>query len=284
MPEGPEVKYLVDKLNRKLKNEKIVDINIINGKYKKTPIKNLNKLHFPLTIKKISCHGKFIYWEFKNNDYIMFNTLGMSGWWIYNYYHDPNDKHNNVELQLPGDNNSVYFNDFRNFGNISFETKDKLEKKLKELGPDILSKKNEYEIFRERIERKRNDTYIAVTLLDQKVAAGCGNYLRAECLYIAKISPYRKIKDITEEEYKKIWDILRQLGWTYYNEKKGKELGIINNKYKLINKIKKSGPSKYKPEEGKFLVYRQKVDPDGNKVYSEQIGTRTIHYVKNIQN
>lgn len=278
MPEGPEVKYLVDKLNRKLKNKKIYNINIKNGKYKKFPIKNLNKINFPLTIKKIYCHGKFIYWEFKDNDYVMFNTLGMSGWWIYG---PDDDKHNNVEFKLK--NNSVYFNDYRNFGNISFETKDKLQKKLKELGPDILNTKNEYDIFRQRIERKRNDTYIAVALLDQKVAAGCGNYLRAECLYIAKISPFRKIKDVSEEEYVKIWDILRQLAWVFYNESKGTKYGIINNKYKLINKFKKSGPSKYKPEEGKFLVYRQKVDPNGNKVHSEQIGTRTIHYVKSVQ-
>ena len=35
MPEGPEVKYLVDNLNKELKGLKIVDINIRGGRYKR---------------------------------------------------------------------------------------------------------------------------------------------------------------------------------------------------------------------------------------------------------
>ena len=35
MPEGPEVKYLVDSLNKKYKNKYISDINILGGRYKR---------------------------------------------------------------------------------------------------------------------------------------------------------------------------------------------------------------------------------------------------------
>ena len=55
--------------------------------------------------------------------------------------------------------------------------------------------------------------------MDQKVAAGCGNYIRSECLYISKISPFRKIEDLKDNEIKRIWDVLNQLGF-YYNEKR----------------------------------------------------------------
>ena len=41
--------------------------------------------------------------------------------------------------------------------------------------------------------------------MDQKVAAGCGNYIRSECLYIARVSPFRRVKDLSEEEIYKIW-------------------------------------------------------------------------------
>jgi hypothetical protein len=37
---------------------------------------------------------------------------------------------------------------------------------------------------------------------------------------------------------------------------------------------------KYKPSEDKFLVYRQKEYSNGNKVTSEKLNNRTIHYVK----
>lgn len=35
MPEGPEVKLLVDKLKRKITNKDMLDIKILNGRYKK---------------------------------------------------------------------------------------------------------------------------------------------------------------------------------------------------------------------------------------------------------
>ena len=276
MPEGPEVKYLVDYLNKQLKNNKITDIIIHGGRYKRH--KNLYnenlKIIFPLKINKIECHGKFIYWDLEK--YILFNTLGMSGWWIYE-----KEKHSNIEFKLS--KCSIYFNDYRNFGTLKFCTRDNLDKKLKELGPDILTLKDEKENFKKRLDKKRNDTTIGAAIMDQKVAAGCGNYIRSECLYIAKVSPFRKVKDLSEEEIFRIWEILNQLGWFYYDEKKGIKLGIINNKYKLNSKMKKHGPSKYKREQGYFLVYQQNVDPLGNKVYTEKINSRTVHYVKELQ-
>ena len=33
MPEGPEVRLLIDKLNKKLKNKKIKNVQILGGKY-----------------------------------------------------------------------------------------------------------------------------------------------------------------------------------------------------------------------------------------------------------
>ena len=66
-------------------------------------------------------------------------------------------------------------------------------------------------------------------------------------------------------------------------KKKGKKLGIINSKYVLQNKYLKHGPSNYKRDQGYFLVYRQEKDPFGNKVISEKINSRMVHYVNNIQ-
>ena len=80
-----------------------------------------------------------------------------------------------------------------------------------------------------------------------------------------------------------IWEVCRQIGWYFYDEDKGKKLKIINGKYKISAKYKKTGPSKYKPEADYFLVYRQDKDPIGNKVIHEKIKDRMIHYVKKIQ-
>lgn len=277
MPEGPETKYLVNWLNKDLKNKVLKTIKIHSGRYKRhLPPKNFNKIKFPLIIENINCHGKFIYWTFKDNEMVLFNTLGMSGWYQYD-----NDKHNNIEFVF--DNFSIYFNDYRNFGTLIFCYKDNLKNKLKTLGPDILSENNNTNEFLKRIDRKRNDTIIGAAIMDQKVSSGVGNYIRAEALYLAELDPFKKIKNISKEQLIELWNILKQIGWFYYDENKGKKLKIINNKYKLYNLYKKFGPSKYKRNQGFFLVYQQKKDPLGNIVSVDKINGRTIHYVKKIQ-
>lgn len=278
MPEGPEVRLLVDKLNLKLKGNEIIKINVLGGRYLRTN-KSYNILHNK-KIEKIKCYGKFIYWLFENSDIVLFNTLGMTGWWEFN----ENNNHNHIEFQLKKNNSniSIFYNDPRNFGTLIISNKERLLYKLDKLGADIFNI-NDIEIFKSRLNKKRDDTMIASALLDQSVAAGCGNYLRAECLYIAKISPFRELKNLTIDEINKIWNILVQLSWYYYNENKGRKLGIINNKYELSAIYKKTGPSLYKPIDGTFHVYRQNKDTLGNKVYSKEINNRTIHYVPSLQ-
>ncbi len=281
MPEGPEVRLLVDKLNRKIKNKTIKNIEILGGKYLRKKA-NFNNL-IGLKIKSINCYGKFIYWLFYNSTIVLFNTLGMTGWWDTKNLEDP---HNNVKFILTSSNDdiNIYFNDPRNFGNIIISNENELQKKINKLGADILTKdKNEADKFIIRLDKKRDDTMICSALLDQNVIAGCGNYLRAEALYIAKISPFKTIRKLSIEDEIKLFDILNQLAWFYYDEEKGKKLGIINDKYKLSALYKKTGPSRYKPESGFFHVYRQLEDTLGNKVMKKEINNRTIHYVPSIQ-
>jgi formamidopyrimidine-DNA glycosylase len=246
MPEGPEVRQIVDLLNKKLKNKEIKKIDILGGRYSKNTLKkpDFTKLN-GLIIESINCYGKFIYWKFKNNDIVLFNTLGMSGWWVFDEM-----PHNNIKFII--DNINIYFNDPRNFGTFIISNQINLNKKILLLGADIFNINN-LDLFIERLNKKRDDLMICTVLLDQNIIAGCGNYLRAEALYIAKISPFRTIKNLLNDEINMLWDILVQLAWFYYNEDKGRKLNIIKNhrlKYNLSAQHKKSGPSKYKPDEG----------------------------------
>lgn len=273
MPEGPEVKYLTNFLNNNTKNKKLKKITINSGRYvKHGPPKgflNFTK-ELPLKINSVKCYGKFIWWEFENSDTTMWNTLGMSGWW--NYL--DGEKHNNLTFKI--DNENLYFNDVRNFGTFIFCDKKSLEKKLEKFGADILiddpNKDRGLSLFQKRIDKKRSDTFIATALLDQNIAAGCGNYIRAEVLYLAKISPYRKLEDLNDDEIKKIWNLLQQVAYHYYNKNLGKKLGIIDGKFKFAEDYKRQ-----------FLIYRQEKDPFGNEIKREKIKDRSIHYVPKVQ-
>jgi DNA-formamidopyrimidine glycosylase len=271
MPEGPEIKYITNYLNNHIKNKIIKKITINNGRYKKhRPPKNFTNFidSLPLKVSSVNCYGKFIWWEFENNDITLWNTLGMSGWWNFN----EKDKHNNISFYI--ENDILNFNDVRNFGTIIFNNKSCLQQKLSKFGPDIL----DYNInkgltlFKKKIEKKRDDMFIASLLLDQTVASGSGNYIRAEVLYLANISPFRKLKNLKPIEIKIIWNLLQQVGFYYYNKKLGIKLGIIDGKYKFAEYYKR-----------RFLVYMQETDIKGNKIVKQKIKDRTIHYVPTLQ-
>jgi DNA-formamidopyrimidine glycosylase len=274
MPEGPEVKIITDELAKRLVGKYLTNISILAGRYKTHgPPKNYEKMIqlLPLKILSINAYGKFIWWEFADTDLTLWNTLGMTGWWQLK-----KEPHNNIEFfykrtLTSGKLSSVYFNDQRNFGTFIFDTKKNLEKKLGEFGPDILSlDKKTSNRFYNLVKDKSKA--ICEILLEQKITAGCGNYLRADALYLAEINPFTLAKDLSEKKIKELWNILNQLAWFYYNKTQGIKNKIIDGKYKFADSFDRV-----------FLIYSQTTDPLGNKVKKEQVKDRTIHWVQTLQ-
>lgn len=281
MPEGPEVKKMSTKVNNMVSNLKLVNVKINNGRYLKKLPTNYEKFKssLPLTVKNVNCHGKFMWWEFKDknnedSDITLFNTLGMTGYWT----KEDDLKHNNVSFIFQ-DNYNVHFNDYRNFGTIILCDKENLAKKLKTLGPDLLAidknlKNKEHqmlgvELFKKRLERKRKDTMIASALLDQKVASGCGNYIRADILYLAKVDPFKEIGKLSNSEIELIWYLMRQIAFNNWNKNLGLKYGVVDKKFKFAEDYNRH-----------FFVYMQENDINGKLVYREKLNGRTIHYVK----
>lgn len=280
MPEGPEVKKTVDYL-LKYKNYTINKITINSGRYTKKNFKMQDKLldDLPLKIFDVKCKGKFIYFKLSNDMYI-FNTLGMSGYWTNNTI-----KHNNITLHISKNKTKkeIFFNDVRNFGTIMYQTKKDLDNKLKCLGVDIIEDYNNIEMFKNRLERKRDDAMIATALMDQKVTAGCGNYIRAEVLYHSKISPYRKIRDLSKENIKDLWYYLTRIAWIFYDADNAIIKGLLSKKdiiYKTYIDSNKYNNNGYYTN---FVVYMMDKDSYGNIIIREKIGDRTIHWVPKIQ-
>jgi formamidopyrimidine-DNA glycosylase len=151
----------------------------------------------PLIVESIDTHGKFMWWTLIDNSgahWFMHCTYGMSGGW----YKEAN-RHTCFYVEI-GDNR-VFFNDPRHFGTIKFiKGHAEHKKKLKTLGPCIYDTHLTLEIFAEKMLKKPSKT-IAESLMDQATVAGVGNYLKAEILYRSRISPWRKVIDVTADEY-----------------------------------------------------------------------------------
>ena len=124
--------------------------------------------------------------------------------------------------------------------------------------------------------KKNLDKAIGIVIMNQKVISGVGNYLRADILYLSKISPFRKVNKLNDEELREIFKNCKILTWGDYDYKKAKKLKIINKTTKL--------PCDY---DRMFFVYYQDEDIHGNKVIKKELfegsQKRFIYYVPEIQ-
>ena len=299
MPEINEVRQYANFLLSKLKNTNILEVNILNGRYKKHgPFHGYEKLKHNLPIKLIDVKtkGKFLYMIFFSHDQkiYLFSTLGLSGGWIYkkngenSKYEHPNlleyldkknidsymttsIKHLNVEFKT--NHGSMYFYDTLSFGTLKvIDSEDELNKKLNVIGPDIMDV--DYTGFHEQINKKKNlNKVIGIVIMDQKTISGIGNYLRADILWMCKISPFRKVNKLSEEELKLIFHNSKVLTWGQFDKKQAIRSKIITKKDKL--------PSDYNRD---FFVYYEDEDIYGNKVIKEELyegsQKRFIYWVK----
>jgi formamidopyrimidine-DNA glycosylase len=237
--------------------------------------KDKNKCH-----SKISFNGKqtdiSIYYMKKDVGYYCYPRVleyisnhDMSSW----FEHALNNL--NVEFELD-DDSKIYFYDQRNFGTMKIITdKAELDKKLNELGPDMMD--ISLDNFKKAITKGTNvKKAIGNVIVNQKLVSGIGNYLRADALWMAKISPFRKVSELTDNEIQLLYKSVRGLMWGDYNLEYAKEKSYVSKDIKI--------PSDYKRN---FFVYMQKKDPDGNIVSADELfegsQKRTIHWVENIQ-
>ena len=298
MPEIVEIKKYCDFIKKQVLNKKVKSIKILGGRYKKhgkfEGYKNFLE-ELPLKLLDVNSKGKFIYITFEDN-FTLYCTLGLSGGWTFkkknsdkykfpeimeflnvkdiDEYRDKSLKHLNIEFEF--EVGTIYFFDMLSYGTISiYNDEKKLEKKLKTLGPDIMDKNTTYDIFEEQIMKQENKK-IGNVIVNQKLISGIGNYLRADILWVAKISPHRLVKNIETKELKKIYQASRDLTWGDYDIKEGKKLKILSKHPKL--------PRDYERD---FFVYYENEDINGEKVKKEELyegsQKRMIYWVPSVQ-
>lgn len=284
MPEGPEIALTAEILYNKLKNKTLVSFHFVSGRYadgrtKPNGFVQFNK-NLPMTISKINSKGKLLWWKFKsenNVNWYMWNTFGLTGMWS---FFEPNSWRATLTCS---DGTIAYYSDQRNFGTFTFsDDADDLINKLSELAPDFLKNTD--------IDFDKLLTYnkpIVEVLTDQKkLGSGIGNYLVAEILYRAKLSPHRIASELNSGE------ISNLKHWVAYTIKLAYDSNNVGYMINLESESSKIGRKNYHPEikfkksdsEFRFEVYRQKLDPAGNKVTVEKRkGDRSIYWVKDVQ-
>lgn len=261
MPESSECRIITDQLNCVFNSQSLLNIKIVGGRYLKQPLQRLPELTYPLSKTQFNCKGKFLYWTFKD-DIVLFFTLGMTG-----SFGTPS-KHSAIRFFF--DEGHIDFIDIRRFGTFKISNGDGLNKKLSSLGWDILRDEIPKDVI--SITRKHNDKTVAELLMDQKVAAGIGNYIKCECCYRAKILPTRLVSSLSDDEIISMYreaKLVAEEAYKYGGATIKTFADMHGNTGKFFDK---------------FQVYGRKTDPYTNLV--KTITTkdkRTSYYVEEIQ-
>lgn len=259
MPEGPEVTVMMRLLRNQILNKNIKFTMIKNSTKFKT-IPSTIDIHaiFPLQVIDVSNNGKLSYITFADGNnvskkYYLTQTYGLKGGW----YKAHNDS-SRFCLELD-DNTKFYYNDSSNYGSQLF-TSDKCEfdKKMTSRGLD-LQKVTDSDSFTSELSKlieRKIEWNICKFLMEQKLLSGIGNYLKCEILYNARISPFRKLKDLSSKD-------IRQLSISIidvYNE----ALNANGRTFKYSDLISK--------EECTFIfnVYEKKIDQNGLTIFCEK--------------
>lgn len=295
MPESAEVTLTHLYLDTKLKDKWITNIIVIGGRYKRhSGIKGFDifSKNFPLEILKLNSWGKFMWFELEDinhKKYYILNTFGLSGRWSFE-----KDKNSNVQFEILDKETKktydLYFIDPRNFGTLQFTDKKKdLADKLKKLAPDFLKTNFTEKEFYDRYmtflkkSKKRQDMPIIKILMGQQISnglgSGLGNYLAPEILYRAKISPHRKLKDLSKND---VYELSRQIKYVTKLCYLANDTGYMVHLKEFVNNqrynVKKGIYPNYHPdvkimdnEKFAYQVYQQEKDPYGNIVKAEVI-------------
>lgn len=280
MPEGPEVKIMVDNIKRLALGHTLKKVEIINEGFRKKT-KDLDKFTVQKVVQ-VESKGKFGYIMFENKTAIGM-TFGMTG----NIRLEPTEqqlqtrgetkeqymKHCKVKflvIDQDGKETTFYFHCMRNFAWIWFLNSSELGKKLSTIGPSILDNQIDRKIL---IARWRKDhKNICEVLMEQKFISGIGNYIKSEILYSTKVHPESKVKNLTDDDLWNLYLAARAIAADAYHDG-----GASLYTYTGI-----SGDQS--PFKLKLQVYNRTVDPGGRSV--KKINTpdkRSTHWVPEIQ-
>jgi formamidopyrimidine-DNA glycosylase len=205
MPEGPEVRKYADALDNALSGRALVSLEARTKEARKWLHENEQRLR-GRKVERVVSHGKHLL-GYIEGGFFFHSHLMMWGRW---FTVGPNkgrgkskllevpekDRRERARVVVQGAAAILLSAPIFNVG--EGDPYEKIEI-LATLGPDALPYRGPFDAqeFLRRL-RQHNDESIGAALLDQRIVAGLGNYLRAEVLFACKLNPWRTVSDLTQ--------------------------------------------------------------------------------------
>lgn len=220
MPELPEVETIKNDLESKIKGKTIADVEILLDKIINVPTKGFIKTLKGAKITNIERRAKILIITLSNNFSLLIH-LKLTGQLLYEsgiknkelgiIVKNPKYKYARVVFFFKG-GSALIFNDLRKFAYIKLYRQEKIGEALgkEKFGPEPLSPDFTLEKFRE-ILAKYPKRVIKQFLMDQAIVAGIGNIYSDEICFYAKVLPTKRVKDLSEEQIKKLYDGIKTI-------------------------------------------------------------------------
>ena len=200
MPEGPEVRRYADAVDAVLTGHTISSFDARTREARKWLEANGSRL-MGRRVLSVRSHGKHLVGKIEGGFYFH-SHLMMWGRWLTFVGHAPVevDRRERARVAVEGGGAIMYSGPIFNVG--KGDPCERIEH-LETLGPDVLPYEGVFDEaeFRRRLQLPENrDSTIGVALLDQRIVAGLGNYLRAEVLFFCRLNPWAKVGQLNKRE------------------------------------------------------------------------------------
>ncbi|MEK7595621.1 MAG: DNA-formamidopyrimidine glycosylase [Patescibacteria group bacterium] len=208
MPELPEVETIVRELQNTITGKAILKIWIEQG-YKVQPNSSkfsdsLEKSH----IEKVERLAKNIVITLFKKDFFLVFHLAMTGRILLRNISDSKDAHTRVKITFV-DQTELRFCDVRMFGSARILSKKELITLKQKYGPSPFHKDLTASKLMAILSSK--NTIIKRALLEQELISGLGNIYANDSLFMAKIHPEAKTRQLIRDDYQRLLSAMKQI-------------------------------------------------------------------------
>lgn len=222
-------------------------------------------------INDIDRYGKWLI--FVLDDYYLLSHLRMEGKYFIKDASDELNKHEHVVFKLD-DGRELRYMDVRKFGKMHLIPKDKIKDigPLIDLGLEPWDKKLDVSYLKDKYKNKKLP--IKSVLLDQSIIVGIGNIYADEILFLAKINPYVRAMDLSDNDLFNIIKYTKEI-----LEKAIREGGTTIRSYSSVNGVH----GLFQQELNVHSRGGEKCPVCGSKIIKVKIGGRGTYYCEKCQ-
>jgi endonuclease-8 len=161
-------------------------------------------------VRAVDAHGKHLFVRF-DGDLTLHSHLRMGGsWGVYPRGEKWQRGAHRAWLVIKTDDHDVVQFDGPVLELLT-EGRTRLDRRLAALGPDVLAPEFDEQGFLSRLRAAEQTRGVGDALLDQRIVSGIGTVWKSEGCFLAGVSPWRRLKDVSDRDALEVIRAIRPL-------------------------------------------------------------------------